>query len=258
MSSNCFLLYCKLYDGRDSKPDVSVGVLLHNGSFAGARDMAAEGRHRSDLDPRRFFTGRGRGQTRLRPGPGDIIHAQGAPDDALFYVEQGWIKISVVSKKGKPAVLALRGADHFFGLRSLIRGHRRAAAAIALTECSLVRMTRTAAIHLLRTDPDFAEMLATYLALQLLRDEDSLTDQLIHRSERRLARALLQLSDDAGSEESVNALRINQDDLANLIGTTRSRVSQFMHKFRRQGFIAYDRQGYVMVDKALLRTLLEY
>jgi CRP/FNR family transcriptional regulator, cyclic AMP receptor protein len=188
-----------------------------------------------------------------------VICAQGTPDNAaVFYIEEGWIKISIVSPGGKEAGLALRGADNFFGMRSLIGGHRRGATATTLTTCSLVRTMRTEVIRLLRSEPDFAEMLACYLALQTQRDEDSLTDHLIHRSERRLARALLRLADDAGGEKAVISIRVNQADLASMIGTTRSRASHFMNKFRRQGFINYDRQGYVSVNKALLQTLLEH
>lgn len=220
--------------------------------------MAEETRSKVRTDPRRFLTGRGPGQSRLRPGPGEVVCAQGVPDDALFYIEEGWIKLSIVSPAGKDAVLALRGADNFFGTRSLIGGHRRGAAATTLTECSLVRITRAAAIRLLRSEPDFAEMLAVYLALQTQRDEDSLTDHLIHRSERRLAHTLLRLADGAGEEEAVISIRVSQADLASMIGTTRSRVSHFMNKFRRHGFITYSRQGHVTVHKALLQTLLNY
>lgn len=218
--------------------------------------MAGEKRPRFPTLQRRFLTGRGLGQSRLQPGPGEVICAQGAADDAIFYIEEGWVKISIVSPGGKEAVLALRGADNFFGMRSLIDGHRRAAAATTLTNCSLVRITRAATIQLLRTEPDFAEMFATYLALQMQRDEESLTDHLMHRSERRLARALLRLAAETGSDNAVISLRVNQADLANMIGTTRSCVSHFMNKFRRQGFIEYNRQGYLTVHRALLRTLL--
>lgn len=220
--------------------------------------MAEQTRTNVRTDPRRFLTGRGPGQTRLRPGPGVVICAQGLPDDALFYIEQGWIKLSIVSPSGKDAVLALRGADNFFGTRSLIGGHRRGAAATTLTECSLVRITRSAAIRLLRSEPDFAEMLATYLALQNQRDEDSLTDHLMHHSERRLARALLRLADGAEEDRAVISIRVSQADLASMVGTTRSRVSHFMNKFRRQGLITYSRQGHVTVHKALLQTLLSH
>jgi CRP/FNR family transcriptional regulator, cyclic AMP receptor protein len=220
--------------------------------------MAEETRGKFRTDPRRFLTGRGQGQTRLRPGPGEVVCAQGVPDDALFYIEQGWVKLSVVSPGGKDAVLAVRGADNFFGTRSLIGGHRRGAAATTLTDCSLVRITRPAAIRLVRTEPDFAEMLATYLALQTQRDEDSLTDHLIHRSERRLARTLLRLADGADEDQAVISIRVSQADLASMVGTTRSRVSHFMNKFRRQGFISYSRQGHVTVHKALLQTLLSH
>jgi hypothetical protein len=109
--------------------------------------MAGEKRPGFATAPERFLTGRGPGQSRLRPGPAEVICAQGAPDDALFYIEEGWVKISVVSPDGKDAVLALRKADDFFGTRSLIDGHRRAAAATTLTYCSLVRITRAAVIQ---------------------------------------------------------------------------------------------------------------
>lgn len=223
--------------------------------------MAGEKRPRFATCPRRFLTGRGPGQSRLRPGPGEVVCAQGAADDAIFYIEEGWVKISIVSPGGREAVLALRGADNFFGMRSLIDGHRRAAAASTLTACSLVRTTRTEIIRLLRSEPDFAEMFACYLALQTQRDEDSLSDHLMHQSERRLARTLLRLATDAdGSErdKAVISIHVNQADLASMIGTTRSRVSYFMNKFRRQRLIDYDRLGFVTIHKALLQTLLEH
>jgi len=218
--------------------------------------MARENRSRLAFDPGRFFTGRRAGQSHVQRAAEQIIYAQDAADDAIFYIEKGWVKISVVSPGGKEAVLAIRGAGTFFGTRSLIERHRRGTAATALSDCSLLRIGRTAAIQLLRTEPDFAEMFTTYLVRQALRDQASLTDQLTDTSERRLARALLRLAGDSGSQQSqFISTPIKQADLASMIGTTRSRVSHFMNKFRRQGLIGYNRQGYVTIHKALARSL---
>ncbi len=200
----------------------------------------------------RFLTGRGLGQARLRVASQQVVCPQGAPDDALFYIEAGWVKISVTSRAGREAVLAIRGPGNFFGTRSLIAGHWRRGSATTLSECAVVRVTRAAAIRLLRTEPDFAEMLTVYLTLQGQRDQASLADQLIYPSERRLARTLLRLANDGGDRMPAGiSMRINQDDLASMIGTTRSRVSHFMNKFRRSGFIEYNRQGYITVHRSL-------
>lgn len=200
----------------------------------------------------RFLAGRGPGQTRLRVEAKKVVCPQGAPDDSLFYIEAGWIKIAAASPAGREAVLAIRGPGNFFGTRSLIERHRRRASAETLSDCAVVRITRAAAIRLVRTEPEFAEMLTIYLARQGQRDQESLTDQLTYPSERRLARTLLRLAGDASNHmPAVISMRINQDDLANMIGTTRSRVSYFMNKFRQSGFIEYDRQGLVTVHRSL-------
>jgi CRP/FNR family transcriptional regulator, cyclic AMP receptor protein len=200
----------------------------------------------------RFLAGRGPGQTRLRVAARTVVCPQGAPDDTLFYIESGWIKISVASPGGKEGVLAIRGPGNLFGTRSLIARHRRRASAVTLSACSVIRITRAAAINLVRTEPDFAEMLAIYLARQGQRDQESLADQLTYPSERRLARTLLRLAGDASERMPAEiSMRVNQDDLASMIGTTRSRVSYFMNKFRRSGFIEYGRHGLVTVHKSL-------
>ena len=132
------------------------------------------------------------------------------------------------------------------------------AAATTLTDCSLARITRTAFIQLLRTEPDFAEMLAVYLVRQGQLDEEFLAAQLTEPNERRLARLLLRLAGVAGGGKTpLISTRFNQTELASMIGTTRARVSYFMNKFRRRGFIEYNRQGYVTVHKALSNVMLE-
>ena len=188
--------------------------------------------------------------------PGSVVCAQGDLSDALHYIENGWIKMSVSAPNGKKAVLSMRGPAEFFSTRCLIEHHQHIATVTALTECTLVR-TGSAALHrLIREEPDFAEFFSIYLVRQGLRDQLRLVDQLTDDSERRLARALLRLvGDPIGIASKPISARLSQTDLASMIGTTRSRVSHFMNKFRRLGYISYDRYGYVTVRAELARML---
>jgi CRP/FNR family transcriptional regulator, cyclic AMP receptor protein len=222
--------------------------------------VAGERRPKLESDPRRFLTGRGAGQSRLRPAPGEIIWSQGEPGTEIFFIESGWVKVSVVSANGKEALLALTGAGEFIGTRCLIAGYKRLGTATALGDSSLVRITKQAFIQLLRREPDFAEILVTCVVRQSLRAQKILAEQLTNSSERRLARMLLWLAEDSGggSQKSQPILaRVSQADLASMVGTTRGRVSHFMNKFRHQGFIDYNRQGSVTVHKRLGKVLRE-
>jgi CRP/FNR family transcriptional regulator, cyclic AMP receptor protein len=218
--------------------------------------LRAETKIKTSLDFSHLLTGRGPNQSRLRVAAGEVVCAQGAHQEALYYIEEGRVKLSAVSPNGKEAVLAIRGPHNFFGTRCLIDRHRRGADAVTLTNCLIVRVARSAAIKLLRSEPDFAEMFIAYLAQQIMRDQQNLADQLTDSSERRLARALLRLAGDDGNQKSQPIVaRVSQADLASMIGTTRPRVSYFMNKFRKQGFVEYKRQGDVTVHKALSKTL---
>jgi CRP/FNR family transcriptional regulator, cyclic AMP receptor protein len=220
--------------------------------------MGAEKQPALQLNPRRFLTGRGAGQSRLRPAPGEILWTQGDPGEELFFIEKGWIKVSFVSPNGKEALLALPGEGELIGTRCLIDRYRRMGTATALGECSLIRITKAAVIRLLRQEPDFAQMLLTCVVSQSLRAQRILAEQLTDSSERRLAKMLLRLTNGAGKQKSEPILvRISQAGLASMIGTTRGRVSYFMNKFRRQSFIDYNRQGYVTVHKRLGNALLD-
>jgi CRP/FNR family cyclic AMP-dependent transcriptional regulator len=236
-----------------------------NSTFATESGRIATGRHKNPVakdqrtrrtfDPKRVLTGRGAGQSRLQFAPGRVIRRHGDPADSVFYIEKGRVKLTLVSASGKEAVVSVRGEGEFVGTRALI-ARRRAFSATALTECSLVRATPAAIIRLLREEPDFAEMFVLNLVGQRIRDQRNIFDLLTNSSERRLARTLLQLADIRHNGKSGPIpTRINQAILAGMIGTTRSRVSSFMNKFRKQGFIEYNRRGDVTVHRALSKAL---
>jgi CRP/FNR family transcriptional regulator, cyclic AMP receptor protein len=213
-------------------------------------------RPRQISNPKRFATACGAGQWRLQLAAGRPVFVQGDLADALYYVESGQVQMSVVSPTGREAVIALCGAGEFIGTRCLVKARRRTATAITLTSCTFVRITPNAVTRMLREEAGFAEMLVISLASQQLRVQENLIDQLTNSSEKRLARALLQLANNGyGGNPSPIPARINQAVLANMIGTTRPRVSFFMNRFRRQGFIEYDRHGHVSVRPSLLSVL---
>jgi CRP/FNR family transcriptional regulator, cyclic AMP receptor protein len=220
--------------------------------------MRQDRRSRNESDLKRFVTGRGGGQSRLQPAPGEIVWTQGEPGDALYYIEKGWIKVSVVSRSGKEALIALPGEGELIGTRCLIEGYRRIGTAVTLGECSLIRITKAALIRLLHQEPDFAETLLICVVAQSLRALRTFAEQLTDTSESRLARMLLRLASSGGNQKSRPLLvPVSQSDLANMIGTTRGRVSYFMNKFRKQSFIDYNRQGYVTVHSRLAKTLVD-
>lgn len=218
--------------------------------------MTKDRRATDEFDLRAVLTGRGPGQSRLQLPPEQVIYAQGDAADALFYVESGWVKMSAVVPSGKEPVIALRRADEFFGARSMVAA-RRQATATALTDCSLVRVSKSAVNRLLREQPDFAVTFAAALVRRSIFDQESLIDHLTNSAEKRLARTLLQLATEAGDDDAdLIPGGINQAMLASMIGTTRSRVSVFLNKFKREGLITYGRHGHVSVHKRSLGAWL--
>ena len=255
-SNNQNQSHSKLYN-----PKISVFRISsfeeNNAAATGAKLPTAKEKQRRDtFGPRKVLTGRGAGQSRLRLAPEQIIYEQGDAAEALFYVGSGQVKITVVSPDGKEAVIAIRGEGEFFGEGCLISQHRRIATAMTLTDCSVLRITKAAMARMLRDEPNFAEAFITYLVRRHIRNQENLIDNLTNSAEKRLARVLLQLAV-GGDDPQPISTRINQAVLANMIGTTRSRVNFFMNKFKRQGLIEYRRDGYVSVRKALLMALLE-
>ena len=218
--------------------------------------MTKDRRTKDEFDLRKVLTGRGPGQSRLKLAPEHVIYAQGDAADALFYVESGWVKMSAVVPSGKEPVIALGRGDEFLGVRSMVAA-RRQATATALTDCSLVRVTRSALNRLLREQADFAVTFAAYLVRRSIFDQENLIDHLTNSA--GLARTLLQLASEVGVDDApfIPARRVNQALLANMIGTTRSRVSVFLSKFKRQGLITYDRHGHMSVRKPALGGWLE-
>ena len=166
----------------------------------------------------------------------DVIFAQGEEADAVFYIKKGKVKIAVVSKDGKEAVVALLGPDEFIGEGCLIGQPKRLATASALTECETMRVSKTEIQRVLYDEPAFSQMFVTHILTRNARVEEDLVDQLFNSTEKRLARLLLLMANFGkdGRTEPILA-KISQETLAEMIGTTRSRVSHFMNKFRRTG-----------------------
>lgn len=184
-----------------------------------------------------------------------VVFSQGDPADDVFYIQKGKIRISVVSNRGKEAIVSILGPDVFFGEACMSGQALRISTAIALTETTLVRIGKQEMVQLLQQDADFSEMFIAHLVTRTIRVEADLIDQLFNSSERRLARLLLILANygNEGKPEPILA-KISQESLAEMIGTTRSRVSYFMNRFRKLGFITYN--GHIEVHKSLLNLVL--
>jgi CRP/FNR family transcriptional regulator, cyclic AMP receptor protein len=212
-----------------------------------------------DFDLRSFLAAAGKGRT-LADYPKDHqVFLQGDPADAIFYVQRGKIKLTVVSKQGKEAVVALLGAGDFFGEGCLAGQALRMASATTMSECSIMRLEKAGVIPLLHDQPAFSERLLHHLLSRNIRIEEDLVDQLFNSSEKRLARVLLLLAN-FGKEGKPEAVipKISQETLAEIVGTTRSRVSFFMNRFRKLGFIQYQGQatGGLEIRSSLLNVIL--
>ena len=186
---------------------------------------------------------------------GKTVFSQGRPADAVFYIQKGKVEVTVVSEQGKEAVVAVLGPDGFCGEGCLNGQPVRLATATAMTECEIMRLEKATMISVLHEEPAFSEMFVSHLLARTLRVEADLVDQLFNSSEKRLARALLLLADFGkdGRPEPMIA-KVSQDRLAEMIGTTRSRVSFFMNRFRRLGLIDYN--GQIEIHTSLLNVVL--
>ena len=183
------------------------------------------------------------------------VYSQEDPADAVFYIQSGKVKVCVTSEQGKEAVVALHGTGDFFGQGCLTGQSLRLATVSAMTDCTIMRLDKAAIVRVLAEEPKFAEKFMAHLLARNARVEEDLVDQLFNSSEKRLARALLLLANfgKEGRPEPV-ITNISQETLAEIVGTTRSRVSTFMNKFRKLGFIEYN--GHLQVHNSLLNVVL--
>ncbi len=207
------------------------------------------------FDPKAFLASVGAGRSITKSREGELIFSQGDPADALFYIQKGKVKITTISEHGKEAVVAILNAGDFFGEGCLAGQPLRISTAAAMIDTLAARLDKAAVIRVLHDEPAFSELFMTYLLARNIRMEADLIDQLFNSSEKRLARLLLLLANfgKEGKPQPVVA-KISQETLAEMIGTTRSRVSFFMNKFRRLGFIEYN--GHLEVHSSLLSVVL--
>ncbi len=202
-----------------------------------------------------FLTEVGKGRDQTNYEKSQVVFSQGDPAQAIFYIQNGKIKLTVVSKEGKEAVVAILDAGDFFGEGCLAGQSVRMATATAMSECSILRLEKAGVVRLLHEQPAFSDLLLHHLLSRNIRIEEDLVDQLFNSSEKRLARVLLLLANFGkdGKPEAVFP-KISQETLAEIVGTTRSRVSLFMNRFRNMGFIDYN--GGLEVHSSLLNVIL--
>ena len=209
------------------------------------------------VDWGRLVAGISRGKTELEYGANRTIFWQGEPADSVSYLRQGKVKLAVTSQQGKEAIVALLGDGDFFGEGCLAGQLLRIATATAISDCSLARIEKPLMVRTLHEQHEFSELFVMHLLSRNIRYEEDLVDQLFNSSEKRLARMLLLLAHfgKEGRSETVVPV-VSQESLAQMVGTTRSRISHFMNKFRNLGFIEYSEKGGVKVHSGLLSVIL--
>jgi CRP/FNR family transcriptional regulator, cyclic AMP receptor protein len=212
-----------------------------------------------DFNPMTFLATIGEGRRNLSFAKNEVIFTQGDLADAVFYIQRGKVKLTVLSPSGREATLGLLDTQNFFGEGSLAGQSLRMGSASAMTDCEVQRIDKRAMIEALHREPTFSELFVSYLLARNVRYEEDLVDQLFNSSEKRLARILLILAH--FGKEGVPATvvpKISQESLAEMVGTTRSRVSFFMNRFRKLGFVDYSGgpEGGLQVHSSLLSVVL--
>jgi len=210
---------------------------------------------KTTFDPKAFLGKVGDGRSIGKYRKDEAVFSQGDPADAVFYIQTGKVKLVVISTQGKEAVVAILGANDFFGEGCLAGQRHRIATVVALADSVIVRLSKPAISAVMQREPAFSAMFIAHLLSRTIRVEADLVDQLFNSSEKRLARLLLLLANfgKEGKPEPLIA-KISQETLAEMIGTTRSRVSFFMNKFRKLGLIEYN--GGIKVHTSLLNLVL--
>ena len=211
------------------------------------------------FDPNTFLATIGEGRKSVSVARKHVVFSQGDVADAVFYIKKGKVRLTVVSKTGKEATIAIMSEANFFGEGALAGQALRMGSAVAMTDCELLRIEKRAMMEALHREHAFSDVFVAYLLARNIRYEEDLVDQLFNSSEKRLARVLLMLAHfgKEGVPETV-VPKISQETLAEMIGTTRSRVSFFMNRFRRLGFIRYSGgiEGGLQVHSSLLNVVL--
>lgn len=207
------------------------------------------------FDPAIYLDTVAKGRTITHYKKKNIIFTQGDDADAVLYIRAGKIKVTVISAEGNEAVVAILGADEFLGEGCLIGQQKRLATASAMSDCAVMHVKKTEIQRVLKDEPTFSQMFVTHILARNERIQEDLVDQLFNSTEKRLARVLLLLANfgKTGRPEPIIG-KISQETLAEMIGTTRSRVSHFMNKFRKLGFITYN--GHIDVHSSLLSVVL--
>jgi len=198
------------------------------------------------------------GKTVIEYTANRIIYRQGEPADSIFYLRRGKVKLTVTSEQGKEAIVCILDAGEFLGEGCLAGQLLRVSTAVAMTDCTFARIEKSVMARMLHQQHEISELFVTHLLSRNIRYEEDLVDQLFNSSEKRLARILLLLAHFGKEGRSESVLpRVNQEHLAQMVGTTRSRVSHFMNKFRKLGFVDYDGpMGGLMVHSGLLSVVL--
>jgi CRP-like cAMP-binding protein len=217
----------------------------------------ATAKKRSKFDPQIFLSSIDGGRTIAAFPKKQTIFAQGDSSDAVFYIQEGRVKLTVVAKSGKEATIGILNEGDFFGEGCLVGQALRMCSASAMTDCTVMRIDKKSMMDVIHRERAFSDMFVAYLLTRNIRYEEDLVDQLFNSSEKRLARILLLLAHFGKEGKPEVAIpKISQETLAEMVGTTRSRVNFFMNRFRKLGFVEYDGGSGLQVHSSLLSVVL--
>jgi CRP/FNR family cyclic AMP-dependent transcriptional regulator len=239
-----------------SRSEGEVNQFMKSTSGTSGYGFMGFGQKDRKVVPERLFAATSQGRTSLQVSAKGAIFAQGDLSESVFYLRRGTVKLTVLSSSGKEATIGILGEGDFFGEGSLSGQPFRQNSAIAMTDCSIVRIDKKTMLAALHRDQEFSDAFVGYLLERNIRYEEDLVDQIFNSSEKRLVRILLLLAHFANENATDHLIpEISQATLAGMVGTTRPRINFFMNKLRKQGYIEYD--GGLRVHSSLLKVLLE-
>ncbi len=246
-----------LANAASARAPTSGTATFRRNSISGIALVQRRKKLNASFDPEAFLAQAGIGRTVVELGKDESVFSQGEPADAIFYIQKGRVKLTVVSHQGKEATIALLGAQEFLGEDCIISNHpARMATATAITPCTILRIHKAEMVRALHQEHALSDLFVAFLLTRNARIQEDLVDHLFNSSEKRLARILLLLAHfgKPGKPETMIP-KISQETLAEMIGTTRSRVSFFMNRFRKLGFIDYNGNS-TDVHSSLLNVIL--